>query len=839
MPVNEQKGWNAPAGRDQWMEGTLYFTPRLNAKLEQLKTCPLSALEAPAGYGKTTAVRQAMKDQKGEVCWYTAVQSLPDSSFRWLIHQISRVDETAAQQLTDLGYLNRSNADNAADILSALRVEMPITLIFDNFQFAVSNWQPQVIDALAKRPRDGLRVIFLSQYFERLQDVLKAQGDEICYIRQEDLLMNEADIGAFADQLALQISREDIRSIRRKTGGWAVAVAMLLQDIRNGRKQEQDIGGINELLEQHFWKGLSMHVREALLKVCMFDRLSIQEAMALNPPDTLSEDELQELIQKTPLVSWQELRHEVYPHEILTRFLRNHLKEADPAFQKAVYQASGRVYRQNGRTREAVNCFDLAGDNEGILSCRLVCLLTENFDGGPYTEIARKLLNSCSDELLFRYPVSALRLCYALYAGCDFNGFGRQMKRLYAILEKTGDSQLMGEWYLMDAFSDFPNLEGMEQRYLRAEELMDNPSEVFIREEPFLFGCSSMWYMFYSKPGTMLETADRFARVMKIYNRLTNDHGAGAAEIYRGEAYSVQGRFEESDIQAYQAAFLAEQAGNVTGVYGVALLLGINAIYRSDLMGLQKAVDYLENKAQNYGFLQGTSLGTYMVETVRGYLLGLMMETGRSALWAQGEADSLGDLTFTNFMTKTCRITDLLLKKEYKKAIASVETSLELDPRLISTPTRNFMYCGLALCYMAVGRLLKAAQYLDKSLELAGQDKNYTFLACFRKYFQVLFMMPQIAGKHAKTIQEIKSLDIRYSRSDESHIFAMLEEGLKEQETLTDRERAVAELAAEGLHNYEIASRLHISENTVKRHLKVAFQKLNIDRRSRLIEMLR
>jgi tetratricopeptide (TPR) repeat protein len=134
-----------------------------------------------------------------------------------------------------------------------------------------------------------------------------------------------------------------------------------------------------------------------------------------------------------------------------------------------------------------------------------------------------------------------------------------------------------------------------------------------------------------------------------------------------------------------------------------------------------------------------------------------MMETGRSALWTQGEADSLADLTFTNFMVKTCRITDLLLKKEYKKAIASVETSLEMDPRLISTPTRNFMYCGLALAYMAVGRLVKASQYLDKSLELAGQDRNYTFLACFRKYFQVLFLMPKLASRHSRTIREIKA----------------------------------------------------------------------------------
>ena len=82
-------------------------------------------------------------------------------------------------------------------------------------------------------------------------------------------------------------------------------------------------------------------------------------------------------------------------------------------------------------------------------------------------------------------------------------------------------------------------------------------------------------------------------------------------------------------------------------------------------------------------------------------------------------------------------------------------------------------------------------------------------------------------------------MDIRYCRADETHIFAMPGESLNETEKLTGRERDVAELAAKGLHNNEIADRLFISENTVKRHLKSAFQKLNIDRRSRLVEMLR
>jgi RNA polymerase sigma factor (sigma-70 family) len=50
--------------------------------------------------------------------------------------------------------------------------------------------------------------------------------------------------------------------------------------------------------------------------------------------------------------------------------------------------------------------------------------------------------------------------------------------------------------------------------------------------------------------------------------------------------------------------------------------------------------------------------------------------------------------------------------------------------------------------------------------------------------------------------------------------------------TLTDREREVLELLAQGLTNKEIAEKLVITTNTVKRHLKAIFEKLNVHTRS-------
>jgi DNA-binding NarL/FixJ family response regulator len=55
---------------------------------------------------------------------------------------------------------------------------------------------------------------------------------------------------------------------------------------------------------------------------------------------------------------------------------------------------------------------------------------------------------------------------------------------------------------------------------------------------------------------------------------------------------------------------------------------------------------------------------------------------------------------------------------------------------------------------------------------------------------------------------------------------------LSELNTLTDREHEVLDLLAQGLTNKEIAEKLYITTNTVKRHLKAIFEKLDVHTRS-------
>ena len=812
-----------------------YFSKNIIDKLKLINNYSLTLFEAPAGYGKTTAVKEAMNEiDTKAVHWFTAVDFLQDASLEWFVFKLSSLDAKAKERLADIGFINRSNINIIIDVLMEINVVEDCYLIVDNFQIIKDNWPLLLIRAISDRHLDHLHVILISQDLGNIKIAL--ENSSKCYFNSKDLLLNKSDIYEYAKQMDLVLNRTELDEIYNNTSGWAAAISLYLASLKENKEYILKYKDMNSLLYETFYAKITDIERELLLEVALFDCIKEEmlSKLALN-----REKELYHLLIRIPLIHYDENEHIAYPHEILRKFLLNCLDERSTQFKNSLYVKAAKIYEDAGNTSKAVKYYYLAKQDEAILNCELVALHNENFNGISYNNLALEVLNRTSYDLKKRYPISILRLCLALYAGADFANFDKYIDEAYEIIVELNDEQLLSEWYMVAAFKAFPAVLAMKEYYLKAKAYQKQTSLIFNYKEPFMFGTTSMWYLFYRDVGKMLKTAEDLKDMLEVYNSLTNNHGAGAYEMYMGEALSVQAKFDESDIYAHRAALLALEYQNVTITYGAALLLGINAIYQSDMISLKKAIDYLETKALAYPFLQHTALNTLMADTVRTYLLGLMMEPDRSAKWARGESDVLGDLTFTNFMAKTNRITDLILKKEYKKAIASVEASLNLDSRLISLSTRNFMCVGLALCYLAIGSVNKASEYLDKSLTMVEKDHNYTFIACFEKYFKILFILPSIKKKHSLAIKEIKALDIHYTRAEETHIFAVLEKNPNEMSALTSREQEVAHLVAEGLHNKEIAERLYISEETVKTHIKSIFNKMNIDRRSKLVDLLK
>ncbi|MEG2562099.1 MAG: LuxR C-terminal-related transcriptional regulator, partial [Clostridia bacterium] len=621
------------------------------------------------------------------------------------------------------------------------------------------------------------------------------------------------------------------------------AQTQALENAAHAQAQEiaNAVADIDTLLEDICWTKISKAERHFLLYFSVWQTLTYGCFLRISASDssTIGEKEARSLMSKMPLIKFEPLINGFTMHNLLREFVVVKFNDIPAEEKNIILTAAGEFEKERGNNKKAVALFYKAKNYRQLLSCDMSGMLMENFGGVEFKEIALDIYKNCDDATLLAYPLSALRVCYALYGSAQFAEYDDFLARLQSLIERGGDNNLRGEWLLVSAFKVFPDVAKMTATYAAAEKLLTRPSKIFTCEEPYLFGCASMWYLFYSQVGKMLSVADEIDKMIALYNSLTNGHAAGAEALYRGEAYCVQGRFDEAEILVRTAARMAEVKKNVSIIYGAALIQGIISVYRDDMIGLEEAVKYLENRAIGYEFMQGTALNKFMTETVRGYLLALLLETQDSSSWTREWTCSGTELTFTNFMVKTTQITDLILHKEYKKAIANIEATLKLDKRLISLPTENFMRVGLALCYLAIGNLWAAGQNLEKSLALAEQDKNYTFLACFRKYLFVLMMFPPMKSKHSVAIEEIKNLNLSYSIVRKKAIFDFVLSDNALLAELTERELEVAKLAAAGKRNKEIAKELFVSEYTVKNHLAMVYQKLNIDRRSRLIEMLK
>lgn len=366
----------------------LYFSDEIQRKLSGIYRSGLTMIEAPAGYGKSTAVRWAMKKLPADqVRWFTAVSFQQDTSLDWFIRQIGSLDASAGNALRELGFLNRSNVSDAADILSRLSISEPCYLILDNFQLVGDNWPLPLLQALADRNQDGLHVVLISQNFKKLRAVFESSSG-VTSLNSRDFLLGKRDILRYAQQLGLVLNRHQLDAIHRNTEGWAVAAALYLRNLKESPDKLPEFQDMDGLLYEFFWRKVSGREQELLLRAAAFDCIRAEQLPEIAPGQ---EAALKNLLVRTPLMHYDPRAGASYPHELLRHFLLGMLETMPPDFRCQVYEMSGEVYRRTGNNKKAVECFFKAGNDERLLSCELIALLGEQFGPVSYTALARRV----------------------------------------------------------------------------------------------------------------------------------------------------------------------------------------------------------------------------------------------------------------------------------------------------------------------------------------------------------------------------------------------------------------------------------------------------------------
>ncbi len=814
-----------------------YFPDRIMDKLRGVLHANATIIEAPSGYGKTTVVKEFLNNnlhRDTSVHWFTALPEMPSMSYKRLCRVFDKIDDKLGSALFKIGELNEFTLGDVCDLIRTIRSQSDTYLIIDDFQYIDFDHTFLFFSALLEHGCENLHIIIITQMLKRdMLCFVKSKG--IFHVTTSDLRFREEDIRHYFNLSGVNISKKDLQSIAYYTDGWIIAVCFQLCAYIDKGYVAKGLD-IMDLMEELIWNNLSEEQQVFLLTLSYFKIVSLQQIYALSGFNTLLEYEKEALL--NPFIRYNETEKQYEFHELFLEILTEKRKSYGEAFEHKCLAAAGNYYLSIGKPDEAFPYFWKAKDFDLMLSLDLSSLALKAIDGRPFWEIAPYIANNCPLDIKKANIFQMLQIAWALLLGDHINDFKMLMSELKGFLENNDTSNikyLKAEWKLLFSFTYYPKLKEMTEILKEAEILFEGKnSRVILPDAPWNFCNYCPLSIFHLVSSEADKEADAMDDYIALYSKLTNGHGSGADALFRSELSFYRGDLDKAEAYAYKAVYIAQSNRQSIVFLGATLHLAEIALERADSTGWQNAMNSMGNITSFDS--PNTSLIYYVIDIIRGVLLNELKQLEKVSDWLkEDDYTSYGLLPGMIPNVDFVKLNYLMHKGMHTKiiGISEILNIEELRGRPFSYMLVAFV---LAKCHLAIGERDKAITYIESACEISIKDGFLFPVASYS--FELSGLVDEtIRCRHPEVLKKFNMIKERYILG-----WAALHEKLSKDDlpsTLTRREYEIAVLAASGLHNNEIAKKLMISETTVRTHLRNVFQKLLIDRRSKLAEKLK
>lgn len=813
-----------------------YYSEKLIRTLETVCLARAAVIEAPSGFGKTTAVRDYLGNNLPlsiPVYWFTATDEEPAAGYRRLCREIEKIDPQAGERLLQVGIPNTSNVGDACDALRCLKCKNEAFLVLDNFQLMIDFLPLSFICAFLEHGGEKLHIILLTQVVRRnLLSFIEGHG--VTHITENALRFSAADILGYYHAAGLPVNETDAAQVEHNTGGWIVAVYLNLCALREGR-DFLGTTGILALMEHLVWDKLTEEQQTFLLRISPMEMVTLQEACMLSGCDNLSAEALEAL--STPFIRFDpgERRYEL--HNIFAELLQKKRKERGAVFERECLLRAGDISREEGKSLRALGFYARANDYERILSLDLSAFYAETIAGCPFYQLALEIAHNCTSKQLSAFPLSILRLAFSLLAAGKDSQFRDLMERLRPLSSGDGEegSYLAADWTLLSSFFVFPDVKKMTAVLRKADALFQGrPSRVIFPDSPWFYGVYSPVLTFHCVPGEAEREASELEEYYTLYARLTDGHGSGADILFRAEYAHYAGNLGEAEILAYKAVFVAQSRKQVLIKLTAAFHLALIAIEKGDSAGWRSAIGVLTESSP--AVLQRSFVLPSAVDTAQAILVSeLGLGDDATPEWLR-EGDFSGEqLPDLASQRLSHHLGFLLGQKKFARLIGTVEAAYPEGVKL-GRFGDLFIILLAAAGYVGLNNRAKAAEYMLRAVDFALASGLLRQMVYYNQITDGL--VEECIGREypesKKRFEEVK----RKILAPFASLYPEISQG-ELPDKLTEREREVATLAAQGLSNEEIARKLFLTVSTVRTHLRAVFRKLDIDRRAKLADKLR
>ena len=343
------------------------LSERVHAGLQQA----LTVITAPAGFGKTTMVAEALRERarRREVAWL----SLDDEDshlIRFLYHLVATLQSIAP----DVGrapifLIGRLQLPASSDLITALISEIAesprqIVLVLDGYQAVASPEINAALNFLVDHLPEQLRVVLVSREVPDLPLARWRLQHRLSEIGLEDLRFSLEESALFLEQvIGLSLPPDLLRALEQKTEGWIAGLQMAALSLRDADNESMAgfaqriaaFGGehrhVLDYLAEEVFSRQPAEIQDFLRGTSGLDRLCAPLCDAVTG-SAGSRNLLNRLEQANMfLLRLDENRQWYRYHPLFAEFLRS---EAGAGEQQCQHQRASAWYEANGCEEEAI-----------------------------------------------------------------------------------------------------------------------------------------------------------------------------------------------------------------------------------------------------------------------------------------------------------------------------------------------------------------------------------------------------------------------------------------------------------------------------------------------------
>jgi LuxR family maltose regulon positive regulatory protein len=349
--------------------------PRLEQVLETGAEAALTLVAAPAGYGKTTAVRAWYESSDSALAWVTldAGDNEPARFWAYVATAVDRIRNGLGRRALHRLRSPGMEIDAAIDeVMNGIAdYGQAVTLVLDDLQTVTDRDCLASLDyAIGRLPANG-RVIVLTRVDPALPlPRLRGRG-ALTEVRASDLAFTSPEARELLiDRSGLELDEEQVGILLKRTEGWPAAMclaALWLHTVEDLDRAVLEFGGdqryVAEYLSHEVLVALDADHRAFLLRAAVLGSFTAELCDAVLERSD-SSAVLSALEESNLFVMSLERREWFRVHALFAEFAAARLALVEPTEPQMIHRRAAAWLRSRGLVVEAITHAAAAGDHE-------------------------------------------------------------------------------------------------------------------------------------------------------------------------------------------------------------------------------------------------------------------------------------------------------------------------------------------------------------------------------------------------------------------------------------------------------------------------------------------